>query len=148
MPKKYFKKKGETGFNKSFNKKSPFNVMGPDHIKSITKGLESENSSLLGTTSEEGEAAGKNIGKTIANLAKIGAKIAASDRKLKKNIKYLFNSPSGLPVYNFEYINCKYGEGVFQGVMSDEIPNEAVVSVDGYDMVDYSKIDVEFKKIK
>jgi hypothetical protein len=33
--------------------------------------------------------------------------------------------------------------------MSDEIPNEAVVkNSDGFDRVDYSKLDVEFKLIK
>ena len=33
--------------------------------------------------------------------------------------------------------------------MADEIPQEAVARhVDGYNMVDYSKIDVEFKNIK
>ena len=33
--------------------------------------------------------------------------------------------------------------------MSDEIPSNAVIKgVDGYDLVDYSKIDVEFEKIK
>lgn len=32
--------------------------------------------------------------------------------------------------------------------MSDEIPQEAVIKhIDGYDRVDYSKLDVEFKNI-
>ena len=31
--------------------------------------------------------------------------------------------------------------------MSDEIPQEAVSTKDGYDMVDYSMLDVEFKQI-
>ena len=48
----------------------------------------------------------------------------------------------------FEYINKAIGEGVFQGVMSDEVPTEVVIKhSSGYDMVDYSKIDVEFKNI-
>jgi len=48
----------------------------------------------------------------------------------------------------FEYIDKIFGEGIFQGVMSDEIPQEAVIKhPDGYDRVDYSKIDVEFKRI-
>ena len=37
--------------------------------------------------------------------------------------------------------------GLFQGVMSDEIPQEAVNVSGGYDMVDYSMLDVEFKQI-
>jgi len=70
-----------------------------------------------------------------------------SDRKLKKNIKKIDKSPSGLNIYSFEFKDSKYGEGVFQGVMSDEVPKKAVTKKDGYDMVDYSKLDVEFKQI-
>jgi len=70
-----------------------------------------------------------------------------SDRKLKKNIKKISKSPSGLNIYSFEFKDSKYGEGLFQGVMSDEVPQEVVGTRDGYDTVDYSKIDVEFKKI-
>ena len=71
---------------------------------------------------------------------------SSSDRRLKKNIKYIGNSDSGIKIYTFEYINKK---GVYKGVMSDEIPNNAVTKdADGYDLVDYSKIDVEFEKIK
>ena len=71
----------------------------------------------------------------------------SSDRKLKKNIKKISKSPSGLNIYSFEFKDSKYGEGLFQGVMSDEVPKKVVTKKDGYDMVDYSKIDVEFKKI-
>ena len=71
-----------------------------------------------------------------------------SDRKLKKNIKLIGNSPSGLRIYAFEYIDKVFGEGVFQGVMSDEMSSDVVIKHPaGYDMVDYSKIDVEFKNI-
>ena len=73
---------------------------------------------------------------------------AGSDRKLKKNIKLIGYSPSGLKIYAFEYINKMFGEGIFQGVMSDEIPQYAVTKhKDGYDMVDYSKLEVKLKKI-
>ena len=70
-----------------------------------------------------------------------------SDRRLKKNINKIGESFSGLNIYSFEYIDSKYGEGLFQGVMSDEIPQEAVSVKDGYDYVDYSMLDVEFKQI-
>ena len=68
-----------------------------------------------------------------------------SDKRLKKNIKLIGKSPSGVNVYMFEYIDKFFGEHIYQGVMSDEIPNSAVVNNGGYDRVDYSKIDVEFK---
>jgi hypothetical protein len=72
-----------------------------------------------------------------------------SDRKLKKNITKIGESPSGLNIYSFEYIDQgKFGEGVFQGVMSDEVPQIAVVKgSDGFDRVNYSLLDIEFKKI-
>lgn len=88
------------------------------------------------------------IGSAIS--AGLGAKAfqPPSDRRLKKNIKLIKYSPSGLKVYSFEYINKMFGDGVYQGVMSDEIPEDAVIKhFDGFDRVDYSKIDVEFKKI-
>ena len=70
-----------------------------------------------------------------------------SDRRLKKNINKIGESPSGLNIYSFEYKDSKYGDGVFQGVMSDEVPSSAVYSNNGYDSVNYSMLDVEFKQI-
>jgi len=79
----------------------------------------------------------------------IGAAMAptGSDRRLKKNINLIGESPSGLNIYSFEFKDSKYGEGLFQGVMSDEIPQEAVINIDGYDHVKYGMLDVEFKQI-
>ncbi len=73
-----------------------------------------------------------------------------SDRRLKYNIKLIGKSPSNTNIYSFEYKDKeKFGYGTYQGVMSDEI-NKKAVSVDkeGYDRVNYSLLDVEFKKIK
>ena len=68
-----------------------------------------------------------------------------SDRRLKKDIKFLRLSPNGLKIYSFKYIN---GNKTYQGVMSDEIPQSAVKKdIDGFDLVDYSQLDVEFKQI-
>jgi len=77
----------------------------------------------------------------------IAGQVLSSDRRLKKNINKTGKSPSGLNIYSFEFKDSKYGEGLFQGVMSDEIPQEAVISKDGYDTVDYGMLDVEFKQI-
>ena len=69
-----------------------------------------------------------------------------SDLRLKKNISKIGKSKSGLNIYEFDYIDK---EGTYQGVMSNEVPEEAVlVGVNGYDVVDYSKVDVDFKRIK
>ena len=76
-----------------------------------------------------------------------GGGAPGSDRKLKKNINKIGESPSGLNIYSFKYKDTKHGEGLFQGVMSDEVPQKAVGTRDGYDTVDYSMLDVEFKQI-
>ena len=77
----------------------------------------------------------------------IMAGLIPSDRRLKKNISLIGKSLSGLNIYSFEYIDDDYGKGLFQGVMSDEVPSSAVYSIKGYDRVDYSSLDVEFKRI-
>jgi len=72
-----------------------------------------------------------------------------SDIRLKKNIKLIGLSSSGLRIYAFEYIDKTFmTKGTWQGVMSDEVPSEHVFQKHGYDIVDYSKLDVEFKQIK
>ena len=70
-----------------------------------------------------------------------------SDRRAKKNINKIGESNSGLNIYSFEYKDSKHGVGIFQGVMSDEVPQEAVNITSGYDTVNYSMLDVEFKQI-
>jgi len=74
-------------------------------------------------------------------------KYNSSDRRLKKNINMIGQSASGLNIYSFEYKNPSDGEGLFQGVMSDEVPQEAVINNGEYDMVNYGMLDVEFKQI-
>jgi len=87
-------------------------------------------------------------GNIISGVAQGAGTGYASDRRLKKNINLIGKSPKGLNIYSFEYINKDYGSGVYQGVMSDEMPRGAVsIDFDGYDMVDYSMIDVDFKQI-
>jgi len=77
-----------------------------------------------------------------------GGAASASDRRLKHNVNIIGKSKSGLNIYSFEYIDKKFGNGLFQGVMSDEIPLNAVIKGhDGYDRVNYSLLDVEFKQI-
>lgn len=71
-----------------------------------------------------------------------------SDRRLKKNITKVGTSPSGINIYRFEYIDPKlYGGGVFEGVMAQEVPEASILGKNGYYSVDYSKLDVTFKRI-
>jgi len=89
-----------------------------------------------------------NIG-MVTSLA--GAAIgAASDKRLKKNIKLVGKSPKGFNVYEFEYKNKGYGMGRYRGVMSNEVPFATSKDKYGYGFVNYNHpdLDVEFKRIK
>tara|TARA_R110002072_G_scaffold146624_1_gene293711 strand:- start:8023 stop:8838 length:816 start_codon:yes stop_codon:yes gene_type:complete len=111
-------------------------------------------STLLGMAQSEtagfaDKAAGYEAAKWdgITQVGQAGMSAAGSDRNIKKNINKIGESDSGLNIYSFEYIDKSHGEGLFQGVMSDEVPPEAVVRKDGYDSVYYDMLDVEFKRI-
>ena len=67
-----------------------------------------------------------------------------SDIRMKEDIKLVGKSPSGINIYNFKY---KGDDVTYQGVMAHQVPDASIVNDDGYLMVDYSKIDVEFKKV-
>lgn len=72
---------------------------------------------------------------------------APSDKRLKENIKLVGQSPNGVNIYNWNYKSPEqYGEGKFSGVIAQEVP-WATISVNDYLFVDYSKVDVDFKKI-
>ena len=73
-----------------------------------------------------------------------------SDSRLKKNIKLIGKSPSGINIYEFEYKNkARYGGGTYRGVLAEEISSHAVtLNESGYKYVNYNKIDVSFTKIK
>ena len=108
---------------------------------------------LMDMAAGEAAAAGKAVSDASAAQSSAIGGIASSviggisDRKAKKNISKIGVSPSGLNIYSFEYKNPVLGEGLFEGVMSDEVPAEAVFNVGNFEAVDYSMLDVEFKKI-
>lgn len=83
--------------------------------------------------------------------AAVSAFAASSDRALKENIEFVNYSNSGIPIYQFEYINKDYGQGRFEGVMAQDLidikPEALIVDKSGYYKVDYSKLDVNFKKL-
>ena len=69
-----------------------------------------------------------------------------SDERLKNNIITVGKSKKGIPIKEFGYNGL---EGRYRGVISKDVP--WAISKDnasGYDMVDYSKIDVPFERIK
>jgi len=74
------------------------------------------------------------------------AALGASDRNLKTNIELTGVSDSGINIYEFDYKNKIYGKGRYEGVMAQEVPNASVID-NGVLKVDYSKIDVNFRRI-
>lgn len=86
-----------------------------------------------------------------AGIGAAGAAGLFSDLRLKENIKEIGLSESGIPIYEFNYINKVFGEGRYEGVMAQDLQDlkpEAVIELDsGTLMVDYSKIDVNFRRV-
>ena len=67
-----------------------------------------------------------------------------SDIRLKENVGLIGKSPSNINIYKFNY---KDSLTTYQGVIAHEVPWASVKHSNGYMMVDYNKIDVNFKKI-
>jgi hypothetical protein len=81
---------------------------------------------------------------------KIIATKRTSDRALKKDIFRVGASPSGIPTYNFKFIE-DITQSVYYGVMAQDLqeshPDAVSKGQDGYLMVDYSLIDVDYQKV-
>jgi len=113
-------------------------------------GIEQEYQSMLSANQKTGfwEGAGQVVGAGMQGIQTGAAIVGASDRDLKKDIKKVGKSPSGIPIYTFKFKNPdKYGHGRYKGTMSDKVPKKARLKEGEYDFVDYSKIDVDFDKI-
>jgi hypothetical protein len=80
-----------------------------------------------------------------------GIASAFSDIDLKTNIKFENKVINHLPIYSFEYKNSKHGKGRYIGVMAQDVektnPEAVGISPEGYKMVDYSKIGIEFRRV-
>ena len=73
-----------------------------------------------------------------------------SDIRLKTNINKIGVSNNGINIYEFRFINQP--NDLYQGVIAQELigtefESATKIESDGYYHVDYSKLDVEFKKI-
>lgn len=98
-----------------------------------------------GVSSSQSQATGTSTSKSSPGLGGflggVGSAIAASDRRLKKNIKKIGELGDGLGIYTYNYIN---DTGPFVGVMADEVeqlrPDALGPVIDGFKTVDYSKI--------
>ena len=77
--------------------------------------------------------------KAISAISKI-----FSDIRLKTNIEFIGKSPSNINIYEFNYIGSPIK---YVGVMAHEVPWATEKHESGYLMVDYDKVDVEFRRL-
>ena len=88
----------------------------------------------------------------IGALAGAGAGVyaAGSDRRLKTDITMVgIDEKTQLPLYTYRYISDP--TKLYKGVMSDDVrakfPDAVVVMEDGYDAVQYGKLDIELQVV-
>jgi hypothetical protein len=96
-----------------------------------------------------GEERSGYTGQVIGGASPFGQILGAytaynSDIRMKENINKIGVSPSGVNIYSFTY---KGDNKTYQGVMAHQVPHASIVNDEGYLMVDYNKLDVEFKEI-
>ena len=84
-----------------------------------------------------------SIAGQVAGLATAAAPFF-SDIRLKENVKQIGQSHSGINIYSF---NFKGTKDQYEGVLAHEVPHASMVDASGYWKVDYSQLDVEFKKV-
>jgi hypothetical protein len=88
--------------------------------------------------------------KAVKTVKKVVSKVSSwvsdffSDIRLKTNIEFINKSPSNINIYKFNYIG---DSNKYIGVMAHEVPWAAKRHSSGYLMVDYNKLDVEFRRI-
>lgn len=77
---------------------------------------------------------------------------AFSDITLKENIRQTGVSPSGIVIYEFDYKDKSLGQYRYSGVMAQDLleshPSAVIQEKDGTLKVDYSQIDVKFRRVK
>ena len=109
----------------------------------------SKNEALI----NKGVADRSRLNQTLSSAATAAAQIIPSlfksDYRLKNNITFTGKSKDGINIYTFGY---KGEDGLYQGVMAQDLIgtkyNDAVVSMsDGMYAVNYSKLDVQFKRL-
>lgn len=70
-----------------------------------------------------------------------------SDENLKKDIEYVGKSKMGINIYNWSWKKPEvFGYGRYQGVIAQEVPFASIKDGD-FLRVDYSKLDVKYKKL-
>jgi len=84
---------------------------------------------------------------SFVNGILVGHQFLVSDISLKENIQFIGKSPKGINIYNFNY---KGDSVLYQGVIANELIGtefESAVIMEETLKVNYSLIDVLFKKL-
>tara|TARA_R100000482_G_scaffold14494_1_gene4281 strand:- start:281 stop:595 length:315 start_codon:yes stop_codon:yes gene_type:complete len=95
----------------------------------------------VGRNGGGGPQTGTGRGATSATSRDLG-NLGFSDIRLKENVELIGKSPSNINIYKFNYKN---NPTTYQGAMAHEVPWASVKHSNGYMMIDYDKIDVEFR---
>jgi len=132
-------------------------VQNPTFVNSAqqatTQGADILGATQMGYNAQMGnfnaqQAAQQGFNQGLMGLGGAGI-IAASDIRMKENIKAIGWLPNGLPVYEYEYKpefknNAFAGHGKFIGVMAQEVemvkPEAVITGTDGYKMVNYGAL--------
>ena len=96
----------------------------------------------VGRDGGSGPSSGTGRGATSATSSGLGG-FGFSDIRLKENVELIGKSPSNINIYKFNY---KDNPTTYQGAMAHEVPWASIKHSNGYMMVDYNQIDVDFKK--
>jgi hypothetical protein len=132
-------------------------VQNPTFVNSAqqatTGGADLLGAAQMGYNAQMGDFNAKNAAQQSFNSGLMGLGgagiMAASDIRMKENIKQIHWLPNGLPVYEYEYKkefkdHKLAGHGKFIGVMAQEvqaiIPNAVITLENGYLAVDYGKL--------
>jgi hypothetical protein len=124
-------------------------IVGMNQIKSLASkaGLFNARDAARG-----GQTFLENVGGNLTDkIGNIGGAVKSffggfkfSDRRLKEDIRFIGKSPSGINIYSFKY---KHSDGTYEGVMAQEVPWARTMTHTGFYAVDYSKVDVEFRRL-
>ena len=125
-------------------------VVGINQVKSLASKAGLFNAREAGIM---GQSFLQNVGTNIAaNIGTIAGKVGTffassgifSDQRLKEDIRFVGKSPLGVNVYSFKY---KQLPGRYMGVMAQEVPWARHMTDTGYYAVDYTKVDVKFRRL-
>lgn len=141
-----------TSTGASLNAGASTSMQGWNQVGSLGVGKYNADVSAYNAEQQASGAFASGLGSALgsgAALYKMGAFAApaASDIRIKQNVRRLGTLDNGIPFYAFEYkpeYQDTWGRGVQLGVMAHEveplIPDAVSLHADGYKLVDYAKV--------